>query len=156
MCGMVHYDQVNADAPGDWVLNAGWYDCQLGSALFASMCRAQGIPARILSGHMLYRLAPGFHYWAEVWIDELGWTPFDLLTWDLSKGGRDLAWRNCFVGKIDYRMVTQCFPLAFTGPMSVRFPPAWHLINAPFDGGMEINFTELDGKLIYCDRVTSY
>jgi len=155
MCGMVHYDQVNADAPGDWVLDTGWYDCQLGSALFASMCRAQGIPARILSGHMLYRLAPGFHYWSEVWIDELGWTPFDLLTWDLSKGGRDTTWRNCFVGQIDYRMVTQCFPLAFTGPMSVRFPPAWHLINAPIDGGMEINFTALDNKLIYCDRVTS-
>jgi hypothetical protein len=39
--------------------------------------------------------------------------------------------------------------------MSVRFPSAWHLINAPSNGGMEINFTELGGKLIYCDRVTS-
>jgi hypothetical protein len=155
MCGMVHYDQIDADAPGDWVLNAGWYDCQLGSALFVSMCRAWGIPARILSGHMLYRRAPGFHYWAEVWIDEHGWTPFDFLTWDLSKGGSDATWRNCFAGKIDYRMVTQCFPLAFTGPMSVRFPLAWHLINAPSAGGMEINFTELDGKLIYCDHVAA-
>jgi Transglutaminase-like superfamily len=155
MCGMVHYDQVNADAPGDWVLEGGWYDCQLGSALLVSMCRACGIPARILSGHMLYRLAPGFHYWAEVWIDEQGWAPFDFLTWDLSKGGRDMAWRNSFAGTIDYRMVTQCFPLTFTGPMSVRFPPAWHLVNTPSSNGMEINFTELDGKLIYCDRVSS-
>lgn len=155
MCGMVHYDQVDTTAPGEWVLDSGWYDCQLGSALFVSMCRAWGIPARILSGHMLYRLAPGFHYWAEVWIDGQGWTPFDFLNWDLSRGGRDAAWRNCFVGAIDYRMVTQCFPLIFTGPMSVRFPSAWHLINAPSNGGMEINFTELGGKLIYCDRVTS-
>jgi hypothetical protein len=155
MCGMVHYDQVNADMPGDWVLDSGWYDCQLGSVLFVSMCRAWGIPARILSGHMLYRLAPGFHYWAEVWIDEHGWTPFDFLTWDLSKGGRDTAWRNSFAGKIDYRMVTQCLPLAFTGPMSVRFPTTWHLINAPVNGGIDINFTELDGKLIYRDRVTA-
>jgi hypothetical protein len=153
MCGMVHYDQIDVDAPGDWVLDVGWYDCQLGSALFVSMCRASGIPARILSGHMLYRRAPGFHYWAEVWIDEHGWTPFDFLTWDLSKGGGDATWRYCFAGKIDYRMVTQCFPLAFTGPMSVRFPPTWHLINAPSVGGMDINFTELDGKLIYCDHV---
>jgi hypothetical protein len=155
MCGMVHYDQVDTDAPGDWVLDSGWYDCQLGSALFVSLCRAHGIPARIMSGHMLYRLAPGFHYWAEVWIDEQGWTPFDFLNWDLSLGGRDADWRNCFVGAIDYRMVTQCFPLAFTGPMSVRFPSAWHLINAPCRGGMEINFTELSGKLIYCDRIAS-
>lgn len=155
MCGMVHYDQVNSDAPGDWVLDSGWYDCQLGSALFVSICRARGIPARILSGHMLYRLAPGFHYWAEAWIDGQGWTPFDFLNWDLSRGGRDADWRNCFVGAIDYRMVTQCFPLAFTGPMSVRFPSAWHLVNAPCSGGMKINFTELGGKLIYCDRITS-
>jgi hypothetical protein len=155
MCGMVHYDQVNPEAPGDWVLDAGWYDCQLGSALFASMCRACGIPARILSGHMLYRLAPGFHYWAEIWIDEKGWIPFDFLTWDLSMAGRDAAWRGFFAGAIDYRMVTQCFPLAFTGPMSVRFPATWHLVNAPCSGGMDINFTGLDGRLIYCDRVKS-
>jgi len=155
MCGMVHYDQVDADAPGDWVLDSGWYDCQLGSALLVSMCRASGIPARILSGHMLYRLAPGFHYWAEVWIDEKGWTPFDFLTWDLSKGGNDEAWRDSFAAKIDYRMVTQCFPFVFTGPMSVRFPSAWHLINAPFSYGMNITFITLEGKLIYRDRVTS-
>jgi Transglutaminase-like superfamily len=155
MCGMVHYDQVNADAPGDWVLDSRWYDCQLGSALLVSMCRARGIPARIMSGHMLYRLAPGFHYWAEVWIDGQGWLPFDFLTWDLSKAGRDVAWRDFFAGSIDYRMTTQCFPQVFTGPMSVRFPPAWHLVNAPTSDGMEISFTELDGKLIYRDHVTS-
>jgi hypothetical protein len=154
MCGMVHYDQVDADAPGDWVLDQGWYDCQLGSALFASMCRACGIPARLLSGHMLYRLAPGFHYWAEVWIDGQGWTPFDFLTWDLSKAGRDPAWRNHFVGNIDCRMVTQCFPVLFTGPMSIRFPASWHLLNAPCPNGMDIAFVDLDGRLIYRDRVT--
>lgn len=153
MCGMVHYDQVDAEAPGDWVLDTGWYDCQLGSSLLVAMCRAQGIPARVMSGHMLYRLAPGFHYWAEVWIDGQGWTPFDFLTWDLSHGGRDAAWRAAFAGRIDYRMVTQCFPLAFTGPMSVRFPQAWHLLNAPSAEGMDIRFTELDGQLIYCDHI---
>ena len=155
MCGMVHYDRVDAEAPGDWALDAGWYDCQLGSSLFVAMCRAQGIPARIMSGYMLYRLAPGFHYWTEVWIDGQGWIPFDFLTWDLSQGGRDAAWRAAFAGSIDYRMVTQCFPLEFTGPMSVRFPQAWHLLNAPSADGMEIRFTELDGQLIYCDRITA-
>jgi hypothetical protein len=154
MCGMVHYDQVDADAPGEWVLDKGWYDCQLGSALFVSMCRACGIPSRMLSGHMLYRLAPGFHYWAEAWIDGQGWMPFDFLTWDLSKAGRDAAWRDFFAGNIDYRMVTQCFPVNFTGPMSVRFPASWHLLNAPCQSGMDITFTDLDGRLIYRDRVT--
>jgi Transglutaminase-like superfamily len=153
-CGMVHYDQVSADAPGDWVLDSRWYDCQLGSALFASMCRARGIPARIMSGHMLYRPAPGFHYWTEVWIEGRGWTPFDLLSWDLSEAGRNSTWRDYFAGHIDYRMVTQCMPLAFTGPMSVRFPAAWHLITTPSSTGMETCFSELDGSLIYSDHVS--
>jgi hypothetical protein len=153
-CGMAHYDQVSADAAGDWVLDSGWYDCQLGSALFASMCRARGIPARIMSGHMLYRLAPGFHYWTEVWIEGQGWTPFDLLSWDLSEAGRNSTWQDYFAGTIDYRMVTQCMPLAFTGPMSVRFPAAWHLITTPSSTGMETCFTELDGNLIYSDHVS--
>jgi hypothetical protein len=152
-CGMVRYDQVDSEAPGDWVLENGWYDCQLGSSLFVAMCRSRGIPARLMSGHMLYQLAPGFHYWAEVWMPNVGWLPFDFLSWDLSEGGQDKAWREYFAGKIDYRMVTQCLPLAFTGPMSVRFPAAWHLTNAPTNEGMEINFADLDGNLIYCDRV---
>jgi transglutaminase-like putative cysteine protease len=153
-CGMVHYDQVSADAPGDWVLDSGWYDCQLGSALFASMCRARGIPARIMSGYVLYRLAPGFHYWTEVWMESQGWTPFDLLSWDLSEAGRNNTWRDYFAGHIDYRMVTECMPLAFTGPMSVRFPAAWHLITTPSPTGMETCFSELDGSLIYSDHVS--
>jgi Transglutaminase-like superfamily len=153
-CGMVHYDQVDAEAPGDWVLDNGWYDCQLGSSLFVSMCRSRGIPARLMSGQMLYQLAPGFHYWAEVWNAEHGWLPFDFLSWDLSEGGRDQTWRERFVGKIDYRMVTQCLPLAFTGPMSVRFPQAWHLVNAPTPQGMKIKFCALDGTLVYSDQVS--
>jgi hypothetical protein len=153
-CGMVHYDQVSVETPGDWVLYTGWYDCQLGSALFASMCRARGIPARLISGFMLYSLAPGFHYWSEVWLEGQGWVPFDLLSWDLSEAGRNGAWRDCFAENIDYRMVTQCMPLAFTGPMSVRFPAAWHLITSPSSTGMETCFSELDGRLIYSDHVS--
>jgi hypothetical protein len=155
-CGMVHYDQVSVETPGDWVLDTGWYDCQLGSALFASMCRARGIPARLISGFMLYSLAPGFHYWSEVWLEGQGWVPFDLLSWDLSEAGRNTAWRDCLVETIDYRMVTQCMPLAFTGPMSVRFPAAWHLITAPSSTGLETCFSELDGRLIYSDHVSAW
>jgi transglutaminase-like putative cysteine protease len=154
-CGMVHYDQVSADAPGDWVLDTGWYDCQLGSALFASMCRARGIPARLMSGFMLYARAPGFHYWSEVWLEDRGWVPFDLLSWDLSEAGHNGVWRDCLAENIDYRMVTQCMPLVFTGPMSVRFPAAWHLTTSLSATGMETFFSELDGRLIYSDHVSA-
>jgi hypothetical protein len=154
-CGMVRYDQVDPQAPGDWILDSGWYDCQLGSSLFIAICRARGIPARLASGYMLYDLAPGYHYWSEIWQDGQGWMPFDLLCWDLSAGGRDTPWRTHFAGAVDYRMVTQCLPLSFTGPMSVKFPPAWHLLNAPLEGGMSVHFTALDGEPIYSDRIMS-
>jgi hypothetical protein len=136
-------------------LDNGWYDCQLGSSLFIAICRARGIPARLASGYMLYDLAPGYHYWSEIWQDGHGWLPFDLLCWDLSAGGRDVPWRIHFAGAIDYRMVTQCLPLSFTGPMSVRFPPAWHLLNAPLDRGMIVHFTALDGEPIYSDQIVT-
>ena len=152
--GMLHYDQVAPDAPGDWVLESGWHDCQLGSALFVAMCRARGIPARIIGGHVLYRLAPTNHYWAEAWIEGRGWLPFDFLCWDLSAGGRDPAWRDHFAGSIDYRMVTQCLPNDFTGSMSVRLPSAWHMLQARAGEGVEIEMVGLDGSLAYRDRVS--
>jgi hypothetical protein len=152
--GAVHYDQIDARAPGDWVLESGWYDCQLGSALFVSLCRARGIPARIISGHFLYRLAPTPHYWAEAWVDGRGWLPFDLTCWDLSAGGRDPKWRDHFAGSIDYRMVTQCLPKFFTGSMSVQLPAAWHMLQARCDRGVEISMVGLDGRPSYRDRIS--
>jgi transglutaminase-like putative cysteine protease len=157
--GMVRYGAVPADAPSDWVLDHGWYDCQLGAALLVSLCRARGIPARIVSGQCLYRLQPISHYWSEIWLDEAGWCPFDVICWDLSRGGQDRAWRDAFAGRSDYRLVTQCFPLVFTGPMSLRFPPAWHMVQVAADGGgagggVDTTYTNAeDGSLIYRDRV---
>jgi transglutaminase-like putative cysteine protease len=154
LLGLVHYDQVSVDAPCDWVLDSGWYDCQLGAALLASLCRARGIPARIVGGHFLFPLAPTKHFWAEVWIDGRGWLPFDLHSWQLSAGGRDRKWRHHFAAKIDYRMPTQCLPLEFTGPMSVRLPPAWHMLQFWKDGELEIPMLKLDGALLFSDRVS--
>lgn len=156
--GMIRYGDVPADAPGDWVLDHGWYDCQLGSALLVSLCRARGIPARIVSGHCLYRVQPISHYWSEIWLDGTGWCPFDVICWDLSRAGQDLAWRDLLAGRMDYRLVTQCFPLAFTGPMSLRFPHAWHMVQVAAgegaaDGGVDTAYTHAeDGSLIYQDH----
>ncbi len=159
--GMIRYGDVPADAPGDWVLDNGWYDCQLGSALLVSLCRARGIPARIVSGYCLYRVQPISHYWSEIWLDDAGWCPFDVICWDLSKAGREAAWRHVFAGRMDYRLVTQCFPLVFTGPMSLHFPQAWHMVQvvagtgaAGTGVGIETDYTDAgDGSLIYRDHV---
>jgi hypothetical protein len=61
-CGPVHYDQVTPATPCDWVLESGWYDCQLGSAFLVALARARGIPARIVGGYVReLRLAEQAH-----------------------------------------------------------------------------------------------
>src|SRR5262249_30591333 len=83
-CGVLHYDDLGA-YPLAWVLDSGWYDCQLGSALLIALCRARGLPARMASGHLLHSANPANHYWMEVWIEGRGWMPLDLFCagfWD--------------------------------------------------------------------------
>jgi hypothetical protein len=153
-CGAVHYHQIGAEAPSDWPLETGWMDCQVGAALFCALCRARGLPARIVSGFQLYGALCAYHYWSEVWIEGGGWTPFDLAAWRLSMGGRDRAWRDMFTGAIDYRMKVQVLPRIFTGPSSIRFPDAWHMVTRLLPGGVEIAFEDVEtGSLVYRERL---
>jgi hypothetical protein len=154
ICGAVHYDQIPAEGPCDWIVQTGWYDCQLGSALFVALCRARGIPARVIGGHVLYRRAPTNHYWVEVWLEEKGWTPFDFLSWDLSLGGRDLQWRDHFYGQIDNRMVTQVLPFEFTGAVGVALPNVWHILQTVKGSGVAISLGAVNTEPLYSDIVS--
>lgn len=153
-CGPVHYDQVDSALPCDWVLDSGYYDCRLGSALFIALCRSHGIPARLVSGHFLYARAPTNHSWAEVWFADRGWVPFDLLTWDLSRGGRDADWRDYFYGRAEHRLVMQRLPYEFTGAIGVMLPSTWHMLQRPCDRSVEISFEGLDRQPIYRDNIS--
>lgn len=153
--GVIHYDELSAEAPTDWVLETGWCDCQMGSALFAALCRACRIPARLVSGYFLYPAAPAYHYWSEVWLDGRGWIPFDLASWDLSAGGRDVPWRSYFMGQLDYRMKTQSMPRLFTGNPAARFPSAWHISSRLEREGASVGYVAVDsGILVYRDHVS--
>lgn len=153
-CGPVHYDAIDLDAPLDWVLDHGWYDCQLGAALLSALCRAVGIPARIVGGHFLYPLMPASHYWAEIWLAEQGWLPFDLLGWDLSRGGRDLEWRDIFAGNRELRLVTQCFPLDFVGTMSTRLPARYQMLQTATTDHVDIAFHAVpNNAAVYVDMI---
>jgi hypothetical protein len=153
-CGAVHYDELDPVQPLDWVLEHRWYDCQLGSAIVAALCRARGIPARLVNGYMLHTAAPAFHTWLEVWIEEKGWVPFDLFSWDLSLGGRDADWRNYYFGQLDHRMIVERPPLLFSGTGTVRLPHAWHRLVAPDGPGSAIEFRALEsGALIYREYI---
>lgn len=153
-CGSIHYDQLDPKCPVDGVLDSGWYDCKVGSALLVSLCRARGIPARMISGYLLQLAAPDFHTWLEVWIDGHGWVPFDLFCWDLSPAGRDEAWRDYFFGRIDHRLVVECLPHLFNGTGAVRLPDAWHRLIAADGPGTAAEFRALaTGALVYREYV---
>jgi hypothetical protein len=154
ICGAIPYDQIDADAPCDWALATGTVDCQLASSLLIALCRAIGVPGRLVGGYMLYRLAPTKHYWAEIWLDETGWAPFDFQCWDLSCGGRDASWRDRFFGQLDARMTTERLPLAFTGAIGVPMPAAWHILLSGTPGGAAIELVDLAGQTIYRDLIS--
>ncbi len=154
----VGYESVPLEAPGDWVLDNGFSDCLLCSALLVSLCRARGIPARLVNGFSLFRLCPSGHSWAEIWIDGRGWLPLDVLHRErhepLEVQGMD--WWTHVARRQEYRMVTERLPLAFTGPMSVRMPPAWRMLHGPAEGGLTTTYIDLsDGSLIYHDQTTA-
>lgn len=154
-CGVVHYDQLDIVPPTDWVLETGWFDCHLGSALLVALCRAKGIPARIVGGYLLYSPSPSPHFWAEVWMEGRGWVPLDTICSDLSARGRDRPWRDYFAGQLDYRMKTQCFPRFFNSTPTIRLPQAWHMLARPDGEGAEIGFFANDsGSLVYRDGIS--
>ncbi len=59
-------------------IQLGKGDCTEYSDLFVALCRAKNIPARVASGYTV-RFAPTStrHNWAEVYLQEYGWVPFD-------------------------------------------------------------------------------
>ena len=76
------------DAGGGWdsapeVLERKSGSCSEFSYLFASLCRATGLPTRFVGASIFpaRSTAPfedrGWHRWVEVWLPGRGWVPFD-------------------------------------------------------------------------------
>lgn len=149
----IHYDQVPTDAPLDWVLDRQVYDCQLASALLVALCRASGISGRMIGGNFLYPRSPTNHYWAELWLENSGWTPFDFIGWDLSRGGQDAEWRDRFFGRLDARLITECLPRMFTGAIGVPVPQAWFMLRTIEGNGAQLRLTGVDGQTVYRDSI---
>jgi len=152
--GVVHYVALPPENILDAVIDTALFDCRLGAALSIALCRACRIPARIRSGYALYAV-PYYHYWSEVWTEDRGWLPFDLICWDLSLRGRDATWRDVFFGKLDARMTTETLPRTFTGFPTVQFPNAWHVLSRPLDNGAAFGLFAVEtGALVYEDRLS--
>ncbi len=54
-------------------------DCTEYSDLFVALCRAKGLPARVVTGYTIrFDNIPPKHHWTEVYFENLGWVPFDV------------------------------------------------------------------------------
>ncbi|NDP42271.1 MAG: transglutaminase domain-containing protein [Aromatoleum sp.] len=145
--GFIHYDELDIADPLGTVIERRWCDCHTGSALFAALCRARGIPARIVTGAVLYPIAPAQHSWLEVLLPPHGWLPVDILGAFLA--ARSLAdgqWSRCFLGHLDPRLRTQCLPDLFTGAVGVRMPRSWYIVQMLKEGGNELTLGCLDDR----------
>jgi hypothetical protein len=153
--GSIYYDQLDQEHPLHWTLDNRIYDCKVGAALLIALCRAHGIPARMISGYTLNPVLPTTHSWFEVWFDGQGWLPFDLYSMDLCCGDKTSSWRHHFFGKIDHRLITERLPRLFSGLGSIRLPNRWQMISTRDDEGVITYFENLQtGTSIYSEKVT--
>ncbi|HEV3145698.1 MAG TPA: transglutaminase domain-containing protein [Gemmataceae bacterium] len=71
-----------ADHGAVWALKNKHGDCTEFADLFVTLCRAKGIPARVCEGYITMEIDKNDsarHNWAEVYLDDFGWVPFDPL-----------------------------------------------------------------------------
>lgn len=58
-------------------LKKGHGDCTEYSDLFVTLCRAKDIPARVVAGCVTELSTNSNHHWTEVFLEDVGWVPFD-------------------------------------------------------------------------------
>jgi transglutaminase-like putative cysteine protease len=87
----------SADPLSDFILNERPAHCQYFASALTIMCRAVGIPARMVTGYYAHEIDStdrlvvrdrDAHAWTECWIDGHGWTTFDATP----SGGLPDAW----------------------------------------------------------------
>jgi hypothetical protein len=69
-----------ADRGALWALHKKQGDCTEFADLFVALCRANNLPARFRQGFLVCELPGGGtpkHDWAEVYLADYGWVPFD-------------------------------------------------------------------------------
>ena len=104
----VRYDKSGTGwGRGDslWVCDSKHGNCTDFHSLFMSMARAEGIPARFEIGFPLPAGAaagviPGYHCWAEFFVNGLGWVPVDI-----SEAWKDPSKHDYFFGSLDANRV---------------------------------------------------
>jgi transglutaminase-like putative cysteine protease len=120
-----------------WACYAKHGNCTDFHSLFIALARASGIPARFdigfpLPSHATEGVIPGYHCWAEFYIDRLGWVPVDI-----SEAWLDPSKHDFFFGSLDANRI--------------QFSTGRDLTLSPKQDGPPLNYfiypyVELDGK----------
>jgi transglutaminase-like putative cysteine protease len=152
--GYIHPEAFSQEDPVGALTDGSWVDCMAGCALLVSLCRARGIPARMVGGLCLDVDAPGHHYWFEVLLPPHGWFPVDLMSWDLALGDLDdREWSRHLFGRLDYRMKTECLPRTFTGHAGVSRPLSWYMVHTRQGSTSQVAHYALPEELIFRDLI---
>ncbi|WP_435007733.1 transglutaminase-like domain-containing protein [Tundrisphaera lichenicola] len=138
--GMMTYDKSGTGwGRGDalYACDAKRGNCTDFHALIIGMCRSVGIPARFAIGLPLPEARgsgeiPGYHCWAELYVEGRGWIPVDS-----SEASKAPSKRAYFFGHLDVNRV--------------EFSRGRQLMLAPAQRGPKLNFfvypyAEVDGK----------
>ncbi|MFM2288544.1 MAG: hypothetical protein RL684_1687 [Pseudomonadota bacterium] len=122
-----HRNDLDMADPLGGLLDTRLADCMLGSSLLIGLCRARGVPARLLTGYLLHPANLGPHSWAEVRVAPGEWMPVDFGTWCYSAGDpEEPHWGGYFLGRVDARYVAEVAPREFTGWGSAPPPERWY------------------------------
>lgn len=85
-------------------LSTGRGDCAVYSFLFSALCRATGIPARALAGHVIFMNDYiSMHFWAEFYLPKYGWIPIDANYGDVQVEG--FKPKDFYFGNMDNRHI---------------------------------------------------
>jgi transglutaminase-like putative cysteine protease len=139
----VRYDKSGTGwGRGDslWVCDSRHGNCTDFHSLFISLVRAEGIPARFEIGFPLPAASsgtvPGYHCWAEFFVNGPGWVPVDI-----SEAWKDPAKRDYFFGSLDSNRVQFSLgrdlvlePRQDGPPLNYFIYPYVEVDGQPFDG----------------------
>ncbi|MFK7907378.1 MAG: transglutaminase domain-containing protein [Chitinophagales bacterium] len=70
-------DDIRENLGSIKALKKGYGDCTEYADLFVTLCRAKEIPARVVAGCVAELSLNSNHHWAEVFLEDTGWIPFD-------------------------------------------------------------------------------
>lgn len=70
-------DDIRENLGSIKALKKGYGDCTEYADLFVTLCRAKEIPARVVAGCVTELSLNSNHHWAEVFLEDTGWIPFD-------------------------------------------------------------------------------